>query len=68
VGPRDLKLLLLQYHRSLGLLVLALVLLRLLARFWHRRRLVRHDLPWTLHLASRAGHWPQASGEKAPAA
>ncbi len=57
VGARDLKQLLLEQHRSIGLLVLALVALRLLSRLWHWRSLVRHDLPWFLHLTSVAAHW-----------
>jgi cytochrome b561 len=57
IGARDLKRLLLEQHRSLGLLVLVLVGLRLLTRVWHRRQLVTHDLPWVLTLVSGAGHW-----------
>ncbi len=57
MGARDLKLLLLEQHRSLGILVLVLVSLRLVSRLWHRRQLVRHDLPWALNLASAVGHW-----------
>ena len=57
VGARELKRLLLDHHRSLGLLVLTLVGLRILTRLWRRRGMVRHELPWELRLASTAGHW-----------
>jgi cytochrome b561 len=57
VGAREIKRLLLEQHRAIGLLVLALVGVRLATLLIHRGRLVRHDLPWALALASRAGHW-----------
>lgn len=55
-GARELKRLLLEQHRSIGLLVLGLVGLRLLTRLWHRRRLARHDLPWLLGALANLGH------------
>ncbi len=57
IGARELKRLLLEQHRSLGLLVLALVMPRLVSRLWNRRELVRHVLPWSLNLAATVGHW-----------
>jgi cytochrome b561 len=57
VGARELKRLLLDHHRSLGLLVLGLVGARLAARLIHRRALVRHPLPRLLGLASGVAQW-----------
>lgn len=55
-GAGEVERLLLEQHRSIGLLVLGLVLLRFASRIWHWDRLMRHDLPWTLQLASGAAH------------
>lgn len=55
-GAQEVKRMLLEQHRSIGLLVLALVALRFASRLWHWDRLVQHDLPWTLQLVSAAGH------------
>lgn len=56
VEGRGLRLWLLNQHRSIGLLILTLVALRLLARALHRARMASHGLPRTLALVSSAGH------------
>jgi cytochrome b561 len=47
---------LLSQHRSIGLLILNLMALRVLARVVNRVRMARHDLPRVLALVSSAGH------------
>ena len=56
VGARDLKRLLLEQHRTLGILVLGLVLIRLVNRVWSRREWLKHALPGPLRLASALSH------------
>ncbi|MCG6943151.1 MAG: cytochrome b [Thiohalocapsa sp.] len=56
VSGRALRLWLLEQHRSLGLLVLALVCVRLALRWRYRARLPRHGLPRAVAVASAAGH------------
>lgn len=53
---RALRLLLLDVHRSAGLLILVTVGLRLLTRWPLAAHRVNADLPAALHLASRLGH------------
>jgi cytochrome b561 len=56
VEGRGLRLWLINQHRSIGLLILALVALRVVARVVNRARMARHDLPRALALVSSAGH------------
>lgn len=56
IDGRAIKQLLLDWHRSLGFLVLAVMLTRLALRFTLRAGNIDHQLPFLLNYLSKAGH------------
>jgi cytochrome b561 len=56
IDTKSIRLLLINNHRALGILIFAIVIVRILSKFFYRKQLPQHALPLWMRLAANLHH------------